>query len=106
MKLPQPIIAVGLLVVLAIATVGLRMTDRLQQDTFPAVQAARRGRVVVDEEPVLTARALAPFAATPDERVNAEEALQSADDEVETAFPVLSGTLKSSRHSYQQRAKS
>src|SRR5260221_1813441 len=87
MNLRQPMIAVGLLFLLFIAIAGLLLTDQGEQATFSATEMdVHSGRFLVDEEPVLTARAVAHFAVTPDERVDAEEALQYADDEVETAF--------------------
>jgi hypothetical protein len=76
----------GLLALIA-ALVGLVLTSETEQSAGPTpVQGVRLSRFVVDERPVLTARALAHFAATPDERVDAEEALASADDEVEVGF--------------------
>ena len=80
-------IATGLSILLFAAIAGLLLTSQSQQaaSQHPGKGAPWR-RFLVDEEPVLTARALARFADTPDERVNAEESLQSADDEVEVAF--------------------
>src|SRR6266851_2017377 len=87
MKYRGHVIAVGLLTLLLAAIVGLVVTwDPEQSTTTPSGKGGRLGRFLVDERPVLTARALAQFATTSDERIYAEEALASADHEVELAF--------------------
>src|SRR6266849_1288722 len=87
MKSRGRLIALGLLTLLLVAVVGLVLTDESDQHASTAPpKTGRLDRFRVDETPVQTARALARFAVTTDERVFAEEALASADDEVEVAF--------------------
>src|SRR3989442_60473 len=82
MKYRGRVIAVGLLTVLLAAIVGLVLTGDSEQSTLTAPgKGGRLSRFLVDERPVLTARALAQFATTGEERIYAEEALASADDE-------------------------
>src|SRR5258707_580421 len=87
MKYRGRVIAVGLLTVLLAAIVGLVLTGDSEQSTLTVPgKGGRLNRSLVDERPVLTARSLAQFATTGEERIYAEEALASADDEVEIAF--------------------
>jgi small-conductance mechanosensitive channel len=75
------LLALGVLIVAAIA--GVILT---RQSAAPVGTNNQRRAPLVDEQPVKTARSLAPLAATPDEQRFARQALRIADHAVDLAF--------------------
>jgi hypothetical protein len=87
MKSRPRIITGGLFTLLLGATLGLILTnDSCQHASSVAPRTGRLRPVLVDERPFHTAQAVAQRASTPEEKLIAEDALASADDEVDLAF--------------------
>ena len=91
MKASQKILLASLLLLLAAAVAGVFLTRdagrpatlRQQQNKPASLQAP-----LVDEQPLRTARSLAPLARTPDEQPLAKEAVRIADHDVDLAFAI------------------
>lgn len=89
MRNPQRLGLAILLAIIAATVVGLLQTGRSARDpSAPAANttASPASPSPVDLSPLRTARRLATFAATDDERALAQEALRVADEEVDLAF--------------------
>jgi small-conductance mechanosensitive channel len=89
MKLRQWLIVGILLVMAAIAVVGLFVTGPASSGAVAAkrgVSPAGAQSPLVDQRPLLTARRLAPLALTPDEQDLSRDALRLADHEADLAF--------------------
>ena len=83
MKPRQWLVILGLFVLIAAAGVGLYLT---RESAGPPLAPSGRRAPLVDEHPLKTARAMAPLATTFDEYRLAQQALRSADHEVDLAF--------------------
>src|SRR5712692_3113361 len=90
MKVSQKIALAALLLLLVAAVAGVfftrdssRATPRQQQSGPASGQAP-----LVDEQPLRTARSLAPLAATAEEQTLAKETLHIADHDVDLAFAI------------------
>ena len=84
MRAHQWIVTLGLLALVLAAAVGLILT-RQEAESNPAISQGRRPPIV-DEQPLKTARAVAPLATDWDEQRFSRQALKLADHTVDIAF--------------------
>jgi small-conductance mechanosensitive channel len=83
MKTPQKLVALGLLVLILAAIVGLFMT---RESRLPSARSRPRLTPLVDEQVVQTARRMATLASTREEQRYAQQAVTLADHAVDLAF--------------------
>ena len=84
MKAHQWIVTLGLLTLVLAAAVGLILTRQSAQSSSAASRTRRPP--IVDEQPLLTARVMAPLASDWDEQRYSRQALKLADHSVDLAF--------------------
>ena len=84
MKAHQWIVTLGLLALVLAAAVGLILTRQSEQSN--SAGSSGRRPPIVDEQPLKTARAVAPLASDWDEQRYARQALKLADHTVDVAF--------------------
>jgi small-conductance mechanosensitive channel len=86
MKSRQWLITAGLLVLALAAVIGSILTRDLGPMQSPAAAGSASQQPLVDERPLLTARAMAKLASGADEHRFASQAAEQADNEVDLAF--------------------
>jgi len=86
MKSRQWLITAGLLVLAFAAVIGSILTRDLGPMQSPTAAGSATQQPLVDEQPLLTARAMAKLASGADEHRFADQAAEQADNEVDLAF--------------------